>query len=324
MSFDVALELIPGWLLWSTAAVLGLCGGSFLNVVIHRLPRGLSLSHPGSHCPTCKKPIAARDNVPLLGWLLLGGKSRCCKEKISPQYPLVELVGGLMAGALVTMKIAPFTHTLTVGQAALLFLSYLSVSLGLVAAAVIDWEHMILPDSITWGGAGLGIATAWLRPEVTTASAALGAAVGYLGIWLPFIWAHEKLRGFPGMGLGDAKLMALAGAWLGPLGALLTLFAGAVQGTLFAVSALLATGKIEEPAAVQQQRADLLQAIDEAEGEEKKELLREFHSDPLALPPSEAPGGLRVAFGPFLSLSIIELLLFFEPAQRYLEAFFLL
>src|SRR5690606_33732992 len=113
-----------------------------------------------------------------------------------------------------------------------------------------DLEHMILPDSITWGGAILGLLSSPFRPEVSPEIAFVGGAVGFVGIWFPFIWLHEKLRGFPGMGLGDAKLMVLAGTWFGPVGALLTLFLGAFQGTLFALVTLGLKGEIEEPEGV--------------------------------------------------------------------------
>jgi leader peptidase (prepilin peptidase)/N-methyltransferase len=121
------------------------------------------------------------------------------------------------------------------------------------------------------------------------------------------------------MGLGDAKLMALAGAWFGPLSLLLTLFAGAIQGTIYAAASLLVRGKIEEPQAVLDQRAELLLAISEAEGVEKVALLKEYDADPLAKPPEESPGGARIAFGPFLALALIEQLLFFDTVQTWLK-----
>ncbi len=318
------VDSLPVWFFYLAAAVLGLSLGSFLNVVIYRLPRGLSLSHPPSHCPHCEAPIAVYHNVPLFGWLWLRGKSRCCRAPISPRYPLVELLGGLLACCIVLTKIEPYYHEWTLGRAGVIFSLNLCFVLGLLAAAFIDWEHMIIPDSITWGGTVLGLLTATLRPEVDLLGAALGAFAGFVGIWLPFIWLHEKLRGFPGMGLGDAKLMALAGAWLGPWGAVLTLFAGAVQGTLFTVSALLATGKLEEPRAVALQREELLAAIEQAEGDERAQLEQELAADPLGLAPDEAPGGPRVAFGPFLALAMIEIHLFHEPLMRWLRNYLLL
>lgn len=315
----VQLDVLPRWFVLFFAVVLGLNLGSFLNVVIHRLPLQMSLSHPGSRCPKCETPIVFYDNIPVLSWLLLGGRSRCCKTRISPRYPLVELIGGLLAGAIVVARIEPLRHQLPVLEALFLFTLYLALGLGLIAAAAIDFEHMILPDSITLGGTALGLLTAAARPEVDPLSSALGAFVGYVGIWFPFIWLHQKLRGFPGMGLGDAKLMMLAGAWFGPLGVLLVLFAGATQGTLFAGIAFLVQGRIEEPEAVKRQREELLLAIQAAEGEEKLLLEQELEDDPLGQAPDEATGGARIAFGPFLALALIELLIFFDFVSVWLS-----
>lgn len=309
------LDLFPSSGVLGIAIVLGLLCGSFLNVVIYRLPRGLNLATPPSQCPHCGAPIRPWQNVPLLGWLALRGRGRCCGQPISPRYPIIEAVGGLAGGAIASVKLLPAVHELDLGSALGVYWIYLALILGLVAAAAIDFEHMILPDSITIGGTLLGLATAGLRPEVTWWTSALGMLAGFVGIWFPFIWLHEKVRGFPGMGLGDAKLIALAGAWLGPLGALLTLFAASLQGTLFALVALLIQGRIEEPPAVAEQRRELLDAIERAEGDERAALERELRDDPLALPPDEAPGGPRIAFGPFIALSVIELALFFEPLQ---------
>ncbi len=318
------LDELPRWFGSTLCVGLGLCFGSFLNVVIYRLPRDLSLVSPGSACPGCDKAIAGYDNIPLLSWLLLRGKARCCGTRISPRYPLIELLGGLLAWTIFDVRLLPFADQITLGEGLFLFSVYLTLSLGLLAAAAIDLEHMILPDSLTLGGAALGLVTSPFRPEVDPPMALLGAAVGYVGIWFPFIWLHTKLRGFPGMGLGDAKLMMLAGAWFGPLGALLILFAGALQGSVVAGIALLVRGKIDEPEAVAEQRRELLLAISEASGEEKRLLEEELQNDPLGQSPEEAPGGPRIAFGPFLALASIELLIFFDVALNITRAYLFL
>lgn len=317
------LHEVPRWFVSVLCVGLGLCFGSFLNVVIYRLPRELSLSHPGSACPACGTSIAAYDNIPVLSWLLLGGRARCCKARISPRYPLIELLGGLMAWTIVDLRLLPDSQELSIGEAGFLFTVYLALALGLLAAAAIDLEHMILPDSLTFGGAALGLLSSPFRPEVDPPLALVGMVVGYLGIWFPFIWLHTKVRGFPGMGLGDAKLMALAGAWFGPFGVLFTLFAGALQGTLVATTALLVRGKIDEPEAVTEQRRQLQKALSEATGEEKELLLQEFKNDPLALAPEEAPGGPRIAFGPFLALALIELLIFYDVITNLTKSYLL-
>lgn len=316
------LDGLAPWFVIASAVCLGLAFGSFLNVVIYRLPREQSLSHPPSQCPACGRRIAFYDNVPVLGWLLLRGRARCCKQKISARYPLIELLGGLVAWSIVEVKLLP-NHDLQLGDAALLFALYLALALGMIAAAAIDLEHMILPDSITLGGAVIGVLSSFVRPEVTPWQSLVGAAGGFLIIWLPFIWGYQKLRGFPGMGLGDAKILMLAGAWFGVFGAVFCLFAGALQGTIATVIVLLTKGRIEEPEAVTRERAELVAEIERAEGEEKAELERILREDPLGLSPEDAAGGPRIAFGPFLALSIIELLLFFQPVRIWAEIFFL-
>lgn len=314
------LSDLPYWFVSLTVISVGLCFGSFLNVVIYRLPRGLNVAYPASACPGCSSEIAAYDNIPVLSWLILRGKARCCKTPISPRYPLIELLGGLLAWSIFEARIAPEYDELFVSRALLLFALYFALGLALLALAFIDLEFMILPDSLTLGGAALGFLSAGLRPDFGYVDSAVGALVGFFGIWLPFIWGYEKLRGTAGMGLGDAKLILLAGAWFGWFGVLFTLFAGALQGTVAALLQILLRGKIEEPAAVTAEREELRQAIEQAEGAEREELEQILREDPLG---EEAGTGLlraRLAFGPFLSLALIELLLF----EEILRSWFLL
>jgi leader peptidase (prepilin peptidase)/N-methyltransferase len=139
-----------------------------------------------------------------------------------------------------------------------------------------------------------------LRPEIGWARAGVGLAVGFVVVWLPFIVLYRVLRGKPGMGLGDAKLLALAGAWFGWEGALFTLFAGAIQGTLASLVVIARKGKIEEPPAVVAEREAAI-----AEGEPL-----DAEEDPVALPPEPGLAGARVPFGPFLVLAALEFLLF--------------
>jgi leader peptidase (prepilin peptidase) / N-methyltransferase len=312
---------LPRWFVLSLCVGLGLLFGSFLNVVIHRLPREENIAFPASRCPGCGTPIRPYDNVPVLSWLLLRGKARCCGARISVRYPLVELLGGLLAWGLLEMRVFPQETELSVAAGFGLFAAYLALGLGLLAAAAIDLEHMYLPDSITLGGALLGLATVPLRPEVGWLDATGGALLGFLFVWLPFIWLYAKLRGFPGMGLGDAKLLALAGAWFGPFGTLFVLFGGALQGTLVALAVLITKGKLEEPEAVRQERRALLEAIEASEGAERQALERELALDPIGTEPAEGIGQARLAFGPFLVLGCIELLLFQEPIRAVAEEF---
>jgi leader peptidase (prepilin peptidase)/N-methyltransferase len=297
------LDLAP-WLVRAFAFVFGCLWGSFLNVVIYRVPRGMSVVRPASHCPACGAPVRAFDNVPLLSWLLLRGKARCCGARVSPRYVAVELLGGLLALAVAQAAVLPLPGSTPVLHAAAIFLADLALALALVAAAFIDLSHMYLPDTITLGGTLFGLATPSLR-GLGYADVFLGALVGWVGVWLPFVVGYKALRGRPGMGLGDAKLVMLAGAWFGWPGAAFALFAGALQATVGAAAVLLLHGKIEEPEAVRADREELQRAA--AEGDE--EARQALEDDPLATPPADGIMAARMPFGPFLCLAIIEWML---------------
>jgi leader peptidase (prepilin peptidase)/N-methyltransferase len=305
----LTLADLPGPFVTAVAVALGLVFGSFLNVVIYRLPRGESLSHPGSRCPGCGKPIRIYDNIPVFGWLLLRGRARCCKIPISARYPFVEALGGLLAWAIVRAIIFELPDETTCWKVVLVFALYLTLSLGLLAAAFIDLDHMYLPDAITIGGAVLGFASVVVR-GTSLRDAAIGAAIGFLVVWLPFDFLYGKLRGMPGMGLGDAKLVMLAGAWFGWQGALFALLGGAVQASLTAFAVFLARGRLEEPEAVIRERQQLRELLDSTEGEARAELEREIARDPLAFEPEPGLAKARLAFGPFLALATIEYMLF--------------
>ncbi|HEY6463692.1 MAG TPA: prepilin peptidase [Polyangiaceae bacterium] len=297
------IDASPG-LLRAFAFAWGAIWGSFLNVVIHRVPREMSVVRPGSHCPTCGKPLGALDNVPILSWLLLRGHARCCGVRISPRYVVVEALGGLIALAVYEVIVRAMPGDTSLVHAGSIFLADFGLAMALVAAAFIDAEHMYLPDPITLGGTVFGLLTPSLRGLGWT-DALLGAAIGFVGVWLPLIVGYKALRGRPGMGLGDAKLMMLAGAWFGWPGVAFTLFAGAMQATVAAGILYLAHGKIEEPAGVREERAELQKAAAEGD-EEAKRLIEE---DPLALEPEEGILAARLPFGPFLCLAIIEWML---------------
>lgn len=299
---------LPPELVTSVAIVLGLVLGSFLNVVIYRLPRGKSLLWPGSSCPACGRRILAYDNIPILSWLMLLGRARCCKARISPRYPLVEAIAGLYAWALIVMIVGDLPTDTPWWQLIVIFVLHLSLGLGLVAAAFIDLDYMVLPDAITLGGTVIGLATASLRPGMDIKTALIGAAVGFLGIWLPFDVLYRKIRGKVGMGLGDAKLVMLAGAWFGWHGALFALLAGSVQGTFAMIAVVVARGRIEEPDAVAIERHARLEELNQASTDEERARLElEIAADPvLAEAPSQQLASAKFAFGPFLALSILE------------------
>jgi leader peptidase (prepilin peptidase)/N-methyltransferase len=305
----LTLDDLPGPFVTAIAVALGLAFGSFLNVVIYRLPRGENLSHPPSRCPGCGKSIRIYDNIPVLGWVLLRGRARCCGIRISARYPLIEALGGLFAWAIVRTVIFELPGETPWWKVALLFSLYLALALGLLAAAFIDLDHMYLPDPITLGGALLGLVSAPLR-GATFQGALLGGALGFLLVWLPFDFLYGKLRGVPGMGLGDAKLVMLAGAWFGWQGAVFALLGGAVQATIIALTVYLARGRIDEPEAVIQERKELQALLASSTDEARAELEREIARDPLAFEPEAGLAKARLAFGPFLALATVEYLLF--------------
>jgi leader peptidase (prepilin peptidase) / N-methyltransferase len=314
------LSEIPESLMTVYAIALGLLFGSFLNVVVYRVPRGLSIVRPGSHCPNCGAPIRAYDNVPVVSWLVLRGRARCCKAKISARYPLVEAMSGLLGWAVLRCVVLALPEQTPWWRALAVFAIHLALGLGLLAAALIDITHMILPNSITLGGTLLGLVTVPLRPPMGWLDALVGAVVGFLMVWLPFDLLHRLVRGKPGMGLGDAKLVMLAGAWFGWVGAVTVFLAGAIQGTLGAVVILLLRGRIAEPQAVTEERRALMAAIEAAEGDQRRELEEELARDPVGSEPESGWRKSRIAFGPFLVLALIEYQLFGEAiVNGYLE-----
>jgi leader peptidase (prepilin peptidase) / N-methyltransferase len=292
------------WALRAVAFAWGVIWGSFINVVIYRVPRELSVVRPGSHCPACGKPIAAWDNVPIVSWLVLRGRARCCGAQFSPRYAMVELLSGLIGVAVLEVTFASLPADASVLRLATGFLASFGLAMGLVAAAFIDLDHMYLPDSITIGGTLVGLATPGLR-GLGWMDAIVGAAVGFAGVWLPFVVGYKAIRGRAGMGLGDAKLTMLAGAWFGWPGAAFAVFAGALQATVAALVVVGVKGKIEEPEAVVRDRQELREAA-EAGDAEAQQLMKD---DPLATEPAEGLLAARMPFGPFLCLAILEWML---------------
>jgi leader peptidase (prepilin peptidase) / N-methyltransferase len=303
----VVLDDLPPWFLRVFAVAFGLIWGSFLNVVIYRVPREMSVVRPASHCPACGKPIRAWDNVPVLGYLLLRGKARCCGAKVSPRYPLVEAIGGVLSLAILEAVVFRLDPTTSIARAGAVYLADLALVLGLTATAFIDLEHMFVPDTIAFGGAALGVATCSFR-SLSLVDSLLGAAIGFAIIWL-VITVYRLIRGKIGMGLGDAKLLMLVGAWFGWHGALVVLCVGAVQGSIIALLVLLFRGKLEEPEAVRKERQEMREELEAMTPEERAEAEKELEEDILAEEPEEGLLKARIAFGPFLILATIEYLL---------------
>jgi leader peptidase (prepilin peptidase)/N-methyltransferase len=312
----VTLADLPPLLLQIFAVAFGLVWGSFLNVVIHRVPRGMNVARPPSHCPACHARIPWYRNLPVLSWLWMRGRAACCGAKVSPRYLVVELAGGLLSLAVLELLVLPLGPTTSALHGLAIYLAHLTLVLGLIAAAFIDVEFMIVPDSISLGGTVLGIATFSLR-DMALLDSLLGALVGFAVVWLPFVVIYPRLRGRVGMGLGDAKLLMLAGAWLGWPAALIVLGAGAMQGTLAYLALLLSGRQLEEPEAVKREREELRAELEALPPEERGELAREIAADPLAEEPAEGWGQARLAFGPFLILATLEAL--FVGRERLLE-----
>jgi leader peptidase (prepilin peptidase)/N-methyltransferase len=240
-------------LMYLGAIAVGLIVGSFLNVVIHRLPimmerewrahcaelagtagvptensETYNLCRPGSCCPHCKRPIRVLENIPLLSWIAQKGRCRGCAERIPLRYPVVELLGAVVC------FVAVWHFGLTLAA-----LGATALGWALLAAAAIDLDHQLLPDSITmpalWAGLGANI----LEVYVPLEAAVIGAMAGYLILWIIY-WAFKLTTGKEGMGYGDFKLLAALGAWTGwqqlPIIILLASAVGAVVGIALILS----------------------------------------------------------------------------------------
>lgn len=264
-----AFESLPPAWVWSAVALLGLCVGSFLNVVVHRLPRGESLLRPGSHCPSCRTPLRARDNVPLFAWLWLRGRCAHCGARISFRYPALEVVCALLFVAVALRYGAQPMTVLGWGFAA-----------ALLAAAVIDFDHRIIPDEISLGGLAVALVATplvdwWAGAALGPASwsAVSGALLGGGLFWtVGFVHArvcsalgrefpHWPGEGeapptpgqldywlwFPGVGLGDVKLLAMIGAVLGPVGALQTILLASLLGLALGLAWAAVTRQLAAP-----------------------------------------------------------------------------
>jgi len=211
---------VPTWLFYLVLLLLGLVLGSFYNVCICRLPRKESIIWPGSHCPHCRHPLTFLDNLPLVSFLLLSGTCRYCHGKISYQYPLVE---GL--SALLTVFLGwKFGLSWSFVQGLLLLGVLLVISF-------IDLTHLIIPNVITYPGMVIGLGFSWLLGSPGWRSSLIGLLLGG-GLLFLIYWGHKLITREEGMGLGDVKLLAMIGAFLGWPGVLVTTIMGSFVGTL--------------------------------------------------------------------------------------------
>lgn len=242
---DLLAQSTP-WLI-AVTLLLGLMVGSFLNVLVYRLPlmmqrewriqareildvpaqdegEPFNLCWPGSRCPHCGHRIRLWENIPLLSWLLLRGRCSCCAAPISLRYPLVELACGLLSAGLAAY--------LGWGWPLLLMLV---LTWGLLALSLIDWDHQLLPDSLVLPLLWLGLVANAFEVFVPFSEAFWGAVIGYLLLWSVY-WLFKLITGKEGMGQGDFKLLALLGAWGGwqilPLVILLSSLTGSILGVV--------------------------------------------------------------------------------------------
>ncbi|RUO62494.1 prepilin peptidase [Pseudidiomarina insulisalsae] len=241
----------------SLGLVLGLVVGSFLNVVIGRLPvmlqrqwerdcaavtgqpepkrANFNISTPGSHCPKCRHAIKWYDNIPVISWLLLKGKCRHCNARISLRYPAIEMLTAVFFAAIVWYQ--------GFSWPALYYMVFAGL---LIAMFFIDYDHMLLPDQLTYFTLWLGLFVAWAGGPVSLADAVIGAIAGYLFLWSVY-WAYKLLTGKEGMGYGDFKLLAAFGAWAGyqmlPVIVLASAFSGAVIGITLQLAAKKGQGQ---------------------------------------------------------------------------------
>lgn len=240
---------------WVFALLFGLVIGSFLNVVILRVPQGISINTPRSHCPQCKKLIRWYDNIPLLSYAILRGRCRRCKKTISARYPSIEALSGVVS----VLLFFKFGIGIEWGI-------YLAFSAALIALAFIDLDHRILPDPITLNGIWIGVLvsvylaqpsplvsrlfrTAGIEASnprlIALIASVLGAVAGGGLLWA-VAEAYLRLRGIEGMGFGDVKMMAMVGAFLGAPLALLTIMLGSLLGSVIGLIFIKLSDKSRE------------------------------------------------------------------------------
>jgi len=238
-----------------TMALLGMCVGSFLNVVIYRLPKMMqqdwqkqccelldiknengeeqqvNLIFPGSSCPACQHKITALENIPVISYLFLKGRCKSCNVKISPQYPLIEILTGLTT-AYITWHFGFSPQTLFA----------VLLTWALICLSVIDLEHSLLPDDITLPFMWLGLACNIFGVFTDITSSLIGAMLGYSILWLIFM-GFKVITGKEGMGYGDFKLLALLGAWLGWQSLPLIILLSSIAATLIGIIMILFRGR---------------------------------------------------------------------------------
>ena len=252
---------LPLWLTCAFVAVFGAIIGSFLNVVIHRVPRDESIVFPNSRCPSCEAKIGPLDNLPIISYLILRGRCRACRAPISIRYPAVEALAAILYAV---VFLADFYWR---GGLTLIIPFDLVFVTALVALIFIDAEHMLLPNAITYPGIVFAIVARLALPYLvgayafedlphlasapfstwplwasSLAGAVIGALAGGGSLWL-MGWLWEKLRGVEAMGMGDVKMMVMVGAALGWRVTILTIFLGVLSGSIIGVGLMARRGE---------------------------------------------------------------------------------
>src|SRR5690554_3761774 len=319
------------WLFAGFAFVFGAVVGSFLNVVIFRVPAGLSVVHPPSHCPRCDAGIRWYDNIPIISWaIFLRAKCRDCGAPISGQYALVEALTGALTLALwykdarapfASMQV--FEQTPAISYLLPFGLYFVFICL-LVVITFVDLEHLLIPHRFSLPGIALGIATPFLFnalmpagslvgfwPPVTPMESIIGAIAGGVTV-IAIFYGYFALRGVPGMGGGDVTLMAMVGAWLGWPSLVFIFFAASLQALvgagvahLFGLDFLKDGAEVfadDEPLGFRDQKEEA-SVDDAAEGEGEEDESAEEVDDTIPA------GKLALPFGPFIALAALEFLI---------------
>ena len=285
------------------AFVWGAMWGSFGNVVIYRVPQGMSVVKPRSRCGSCGTPVSALDNIPILSYLLLRGRCRHCGEPFAVRYLVVEVIAGVLSFALFMQlaQVPLISGGNDVVTPLLSWLFWFTFALSLVVITFIDLDAWIIPNVIVLPMAAIGLIVAGVAPDilgVPLLEAATAGALGY-GMFAGIRLLYLKFRGIEGLGLGDAKLLLMVGAFQGLPGLVWCIGAGAVQGLLISVPMMLLGGRVAN--------SDL----------------HDVHGDDPELgdPEPEGLGKQSVPFGPFLALAAMEYVLLRPHLDALIEAF---
>ena len=328
------MNALPLWLMKATALIVGACFGSFANVVIHRVPRGLSIVRPGSACPGCGHMIGWYENIPILSWIFLRGRCSGCHMPISVRYPMVELMVAIMSLASLFLALSTGDGLqASPGEIAALWFFPFSLTFLLVCIIFIDLEHWIIPHVLTIIGIVLGIGRSLLLGDVVGVAwheSLIGAAAGALPIVL-IIEVYFRLTGREGMGYGDVMLMAMAGAWFGYIALPFILLAASLQGLIGAIPMLASRNRPVPPwqnqnpptdqAADKPAETDMAETAETADRDETKSV--DETAETSTRPPAAAAPVRQMAipFGPFIALAVFEWLFFQDLILTHIMRF---